>query len=281
MASTESTGPRLGVNTEPSGDATRNAKRPRTGGRNTETSRGDGLPTLEQIVSVATRAGSAATLAAMNEIMPGESRLEPSGQTNAKTDEGGSRSPGRAREELRLGTAGEESDGEWTVYVESGRDSALARLIETERGRLILIDSLLGALGALFEDGHEMRHEAYGLSSPDPGLIVALVRKMLGAIVNRLDRVYVDPLIAAVAPRRPRRTASQGRPALSSRRNATSGQRGGARTSARSNSANRAGRSGQVRRAASRAIRRGKVIRRPGGPRRTPNLRGAAWRARP
>jgi hypothetical protein len=256
MASTESSGPRLGVNTEPSRDATRDARRPGKGGRNTETWRGE-------------------------EIGPGESRFELSGETNAKTHEGGRGSPGRALDEPRPGTADEESDGDWTVYVESARDTGLARLIETERGRLILLDSLLGALGALFGEGHEMRRDAYGLSSPDPGLIVALMRKMLGGIINRLDRVYVDPLIAAVAPRRPRRTASQRRPGRSSRRDSTSMPRKGGRTSRRSVSADRVGRSGKVRRAASRAIRRRKEGRRPGRARGTANLRRAAWRARP
>jgi hypothetical protein len=264
MASTESTGPRLGVNTEPSGDATRDAKPARKGGRNTETSRGDGWATLEQIVSVATRAGSAATLAAMKEIRPSESRSEHSGQTNDKTHEGGSRSPGRALEELRPGPVGGETEGDWTLYVGSARDTGLARLIETERGRLVLIDSLLGALGALFEDRHEMRGDAYGLSSPDPGLIVALMRKMLGGIINRLDRVYVDPLIAAAAARRPRRAASQRRPVRSSRRNSTPRQRKRARTSGRSASADGVARSGTVRRGASRAIRGRQEVRSPG-----------------
>lgn len=162
------------------------------------------------------------------------------------------------------------------MYVERGRDSNLARLIDTERGRLILIDSLLGALGALLEEGNDTRREPYELSLADPELIIALIRKMLGSVVTRLDRVHVDSLIAQIAPGHPGTTASQRRRA----RPATT-QRRVDRTWARSNSAKRTGRSSKVSRAPSRATRGfRKEDRRSGKARAASDLHLPASRAR-
>src|SRR5581483_7252689 len=119
------------------------AKLPPKGGRRAEVLGSNDLPMLERIISMAAHAGLAAALAAAKEIMPDGALANCARQFN---------SGARGAEPLRLETHGEGHGEEYTVYVESARETPLARLIETERGRMMLLDSLLGALGTLFDE---------------------------------------------------------------------------------------------------------------------------------
>lgn len=250
MARTESSEPRLDVKSGRPGVPPRHATGAGTARGRGDPRRGDGSPALERIVAIASRAGSAAALAAMNEIAPHAqrfNRVNPS--IAARPHDGGGRRPGEPLEALRLEIGAEWGDEEFELDVDSAREDPLARLIETERGRMMLIDSLLGALHALFEEQHETHREPFGLSRADPSLIVVLLRKMLGGIINRLDRNYVDPLIKARSQGRETRRSPQRKPTGASRRSSTAGHGKGRRPSRQSASSTGVGRRENVRRA--------------------------------
>lgn len=259
MARTESSGLRRDVKSGRSGAPPRHATAAGRGRGRGDPPRGESSPTLEHIVMIASRAASAAVLAAMSEIAPHEqrfNRIDPS--IAARPRDGGGRRPGDEIE-------GEGSDEEFELDMDSAREDPLARLIETERGRMMLIDSLLGALGALFEEQHETHREASGPSRADPSLIVVLLRKMLGRVISRLDRIYVDPLIEQAAQGSQRRAASQRRRMPTSRRHSKPAQGTADRHSRQSTSPPRISRTEKEPRTASRAIRRRKEVRRPEG----------------
>jgi hypothetical protein len=128
----------------------------------------------------------------------------------------------RAVEPQDFGADLEVMEEEYEDFVESLREGPLARRVETERIRMILIDSLLAALDATFGDEDSTHQRSYRLTAVDPSLIVVLVRKMLGRIINRLDPIYVDRLIAATLARQKATEAPEGKRTPSSQRGSTS-----------------------------------------------------------
>ena len=260
MARTESSGFRLDANSAPSKQRRLDAvTRRRSRRRAAVPSRGKSLAALERTVTSATHAVLTALLAAVNDFTPDAPRLNRSGNAMATHERGGSY-PKHGSVSVPLGVGGSDvTDDEYEAPLESVGKEPLRRLIETERSRMILIDTLLGALDALFAEQHENRRKASQLTAADPSLILVLLRRMLGRIINRLDPVYVDPLVEAVAQPRQRRSAPKRGP-LPTQGSGTPRRRKRDQVSGREDSSVGVGDFAKARGSASRRTRSRKVV---------------------